>query len=134
SLTQEEADLWHFYQTIKGDTTDGYGGIPGVGDQVDGTPLWEWLQSPTFFYQDVKVMKSGPRKGMEVPFWTKREPEGESLWECIVSLANKQGMTEEELIVQAQVARICRVSDFDWESMCPVPWHPNEDVREPLAA
>lgn len=30
-ITQEEADYWHLYQTLTGDTTDGYAGCPGVG-------------------------------------------------------------------------------------------------------
>lgn len=143
TISKEEADMWHLYQTIKGDTTDGYGGIPGCGDKVDGTPLWEWLENPTYFYQDVKVMKSGPRKGEEVPYWTSCTPAEypeimrdapPSLWECIASLARKQGMTEEDLIVQAQVARICRDEDFDWAAMRPIPWHPVEAQRYILAA
>lgn len=142
TINEEEADLWHLYQTIKGDTTDGYGGIPGVGEQVDGTPLMEWLQAPTYFYQATKVMKSGPRKGQGVPYWTSMPgDEAEchferpiSHWDCIVSLAAKQGMTEEELIVQAQVARICRNEDFDWDTMRPIPWHPMPTQRFTLAA
>lgn len=143
TLSEEEASLWHFYQTIKGDTTDGYGGIPGCGEKVGDTPIMEWLQNPTFFYQDVKVMKSGPRKGQEVPYWTsctlEEYPEifrdmPPTLWECIASLARKQGMTEEDLLVQAQVARICRTTDFCWDTMRPIPWHPNASERYPLAA
>lgn len=129
----EDANRWHFYQTMKGDSTDGYGGIPGVGEQVDGTPLLEWLDNPTYFYQATKVMKSGPRKGQEVAYWTSCPADelpselGEcpTLWQCMVSLANKQGMTEEELIVQAQVARILRTEDFDWETKQPIPWTPH---------
>ena len=134
--SEADADRWHMYQTIKGDTTDGYGGIPGIGEQVDGVPLLEWLDNPTYFYQATKVMKSGPRKGEEVLYWTScaanevaqkvdpSAPDVAPLWECIVSLARKQGMTREELITQAQVARICRSSDFDWENMTPIPWQP----------
>jgi hypothetical protein len=131
--TVEDADRWHFYQTMKGDTTDGYGGIPGVGEQVDGVPLLEWLDNPTYFYQATKTMKSGPRKGQEVPYWTSMPVEDAechfeepmTLWKCMVSLANKQGMTEDELIVQAQVARILRKEDFDWETKRPIPWTPS---------
>lgn len=145
TISEEEADMWHLYQTIKGDTTDGYGGIPGCGEKVGDTPIMEWLQNPTYFYQDVKVMKSGPRKGQEVPYWTSC-PAGEigehfdtmqpevPLWDCIVSLAAKQGMTEEDLIVQAQVARICRNEDFDWTTMRPIPWHPMPTQRFTLMA
>lgn len=130
--TTEEADLWHLYQTCKGDATDGYGGIPGVGEQVDGTPLMDWLKSPSFFYQDVKVMKSGPRKGQEVPFWTSMPPEeaecrfehGLTVWDCVASLARRQGMSSEDLLAQARVARILRAEDFDWETKKPILWEP----------
>lgn len=117
------SDLHHFYQTLKGDTTDGYGGVPGVGGEFGGG-LMDWLKEPEYFYQATKVMKSGPRKGEEVLYWTSREPDNETLWDCMVSLAAKQGMTEEELLVQAQVARICRASDFDMETMKPILWRP----------
>jgi len=125
------ADLHHFYQTLKGDTTDGYGGVNGVGAEFGGG-LWEWLKEPQYFYQATKVMKSGPRKGEEVPYWTSKTQaewfqDGvatPTLWECMVSLAEKQGMTKEELIVQAQVARICRASDFDFETKKPILWQP----------
>ncbi|WYW04230.1 RNaseH [Pseudomonas phage vB_PpuP-Kallioja] len=125
------ADLHHFYQTLKGDTTDGYGGVPGVGEAF-GPGLWEWLQDPEFFYEDTKVMKSGKRKGEEVSFWTSCKPGDEewdlrqapTLWACMASLAAKQGMSEEDLIVQAQVARICRGSDFDLETKKPILWKP----------
>lgn len=127
------ADLHHMFQTLKGDTTDGYGGVPGVGESFEGG-LWEWLKAPLYYYQDVKVMKSGKRKGEEVPFWTSRTmeeanqiPEMEpavDLWDCIVSLAAKQGMAEEDLIVQAQVARILRASDWDFEKKEPILWTP----------
>lgn len=141
TISEEEADMWHLYQTIKGDTTDGYGGIPGCGEQVDGVPIMEWLQNPTFFYQATKVMKSGPRKGQEVLYWTSLPVEDAectferplTLWDCIVSLAEKQGMSEQELIVQAQVARICRTTDFDWQNKLPIPWTP-QGYRYPLAA
>jgi hypothetical protein len=132
-----DANRWHMYQAIKGDTTDGYGGIPGVGEQVEGVPLLEWLDNPTYFYQATKTMKSGPRKGEEVPYWTSKvvDPDdGLTKWDCIVSLAEKQGMTEAELLVQAQVARILRKEDFCWETMRPIPWLPKGRQRQVLPA
>ncbi|MDD1013858.1 hypothetical protein [Pseudomonas rubra] len=120
------ADLHHMFQTLKGDTTDGYGGCPGVGAEFDGG-LWEWLKNPKFYHQLMKVMKSGPRKGEEVPYWTSKaiDPDdGLSLWDCMVSLATKQGMSESELIQQAQVARILRWSDWDHETKQPILWSP----------
>ncbi|WP_087502349.1 hypothetical protein [Pseudomonas sp. SID14000] len=135
--TEADADRWHMYQTMKGDATDGYGGIPGVGEMVGTTPLLEWLDNPTFFFEVSRVMKSGPRKGEEVWSWSSMPAEeaecsfetGITLWDCIASLARKQGMAYEDLVAQAQVARICRSSDFNWETMKPIPWQP---VREPF--
>lgn len=31
TITEAEADYWHLYQTLTGDTTDGYSGCPSVG-------------------------------------------------------------------------------------------------------
>ncbi|PMX14139.1 MULTISPECIES: hypothetical protein [unclassified Pseudomonas] len=128
---ESTADLHHMFQTLKGDTTDGYGGCPGVGEAFGGG-LWEWLRDPEYFYQAIKVMKSGARKGEEVPYWTscKRGDEefdlhqGPDLWRCMVSLAAKQGMSEPELIQQAQVARILRWSDWNHETKQPILWTP----------
>lgn len=141
--TLADANLWHMYQTIKGDTTDGYGGIPGVGEKVGDMDLLEWLKDPCYFYQATKVMKSGPRKGEEVPYWTSCTPAEyvelfrdipPTKWECVASLARKQGMSEEDLIVQAQVARILRKDDFCWETKRPIPWMPKGRPREVLPA
>ena len=45
NITQEEADYNHLYQTLIGDTTDGYPGLRGVGDkkatELLKTPTWE---------------------------------------------------------------------------------------------
>lgn len=119
--SEQEADRYHMYQTLIGDVTDGYSGIPSVGPVV----AEEFLDSPKFFYQTSKVMKSGPNKGKEVEFWASREPtEEETLWDCMVSLAASKGMTEAELLQQAQVARILRWSDWDHENKSPILWNP----------
>ncbi|MDF2397069.1 hypothetical protein GWQ44_16100 [Pseudomonas sp. 3MA1] len=127
-ISEAEADDWHMYQTLMGDTTDGYNGIPGMGPESARA----FLDDPQFFYPATKVMKSGPRKGKEVEYWASQsatEAEDQSgtrptLWECMVSLAKSKGMTEDELLVQAQVARILRASDWDFESQRPILWTP----------
>jgi DNA polymerase-1 len=44
-ISEEQADYFHLYQTLVGDTTDGYGGLRGVGDKRATTlleePTWE---------------------------------------------------------------------------------------------
>lgn len=34
TITEEEAQWWHFYQTLMGDATDGYAGCPGIGPKT----------------------------------------------------------------------------------------------------
>jgi DNA polymerase-1 len=45
-ISEEEADYWHLYQTLIGDTTDGYPGCPGIGPKkaeklLQDSPTWE---------------------------------------------------------------------------------------------
>lgn len=125
NISEEEADYWHMYQTLIGDTTDGYGGIRGVGETV----AVDFLANPYKFEKVEKVFKSGPRKGQSVWEWKKVDmEEGDTLWGCMVSLAAKNDMTEAELLVQAQVARICRSSDFDFKKKEVILWEPNRDL------
>jgi DNA polymerase-1 len=116
------ADRFHMLQAMMGDVTDGYSGIPGIGKET----ALAFLENPEYFFEATKVMKSGPRKGQEVPYWTSSStgPEAQDLWTCMVSLANKQGITEADLLVQAQVARILRDSDFDHDAKKPILWQP----------
>jgi DNA polymerase-1 len=58
SITEQEADYWHLYQTLIGDTIDGYKGCPGVGDVgaraiLDKDPTWE------------AVVKAYAKKGLD---------------------------------------------------------------------
>lgn len=120
----EDADKYHMRQTLMGDTTDGYGGVPGVGEAFEGD-LMAWLDAPKFYEAHTKIMSRGPRKGQEVIEWKGREPEeGETLWDCMVSLAASKGMSEEDLLVQARVARILRAGEWDDEAAEPVLWTP----------
>jgi len=120
-LTQdmETADYWHMFQTIKGDITDGYGGIPGWGDTAA-----DFLADPFFTEPEVSILKSGKNKGQEVTKWVKRDREDRDLWECMVSIAAKAGMSESELIKQAQMARILRHTDYCLETKEITLWMP----------
>lgn len=122
-ISHEDADNWHMLQTIMGDITDGYSGIKGMGKDT----ALAFLEEPYKFIQEEKTFKSGARKGQTVLEW-KKHPKGEedTLWDCMVTLAAKAGMTEDELLVQAQVARILRVSDYDFKLKEPILWTPNQ--------
>ena len=111
--SQQEADLWHLYQGMKGDITDGFGGIKGVGETVNGTCIHEWLLNPTLWVQYEHEFKSGPRKGTKEMRWRSEDPRehGASLWDCIVAVGAKAEMTEDEVLVGFQMARLLRHGD-----------------------
>lgn len=122
-LTQDlkSADYWHMYQTIKGDITDGYAGIPGCGEKF----VEEFLENPVVFFEETSVLKSGKNKGQEVTKWKSRElAEGETLWDAIVSVGAKAGVDEEYIIKQAQMARILRDTDYNIETGEITLWKP----------
>ena len=124
TISEEEAAYWHMYQTLIGDTTDGYGGVKGFGE----TGAVDFLANPYKFEQVEKTFKSGARKGQTVLEWKKVDKEEtDTLWDCMVSLAEKHGMTEDELLVQARVARICHASDFDFNKKEVILWEPNRN-------
>ncbi|BEH89604.1 hypothetical protein [Klebsiella phage phiKp_31] len=108
--TKETADWWHLFQTIKGDMTDGYSGIPGWGDTAEG-----FLNGPFIVEPVESVLKSGKNKGQTVTKWVKRAPDAtETLWDCIKSIGAKAGMTEQEIIKQGQMARILRFEEYNY--------------------
>ena len=48
-----------------------------------------------------------------------------TMWEAIVQAYEKAGLTEEDALVQARVARILRASDYDFEKQQPILWSPS---------
>jgi DNA polymerase-1 len=91
-VSEQEADYWHLYQTLTGDTTDGYAGCPGVGPKKAEAILHGWTV--------------------------------EALWPEVVKAYEKAGLCEEEALVQAQVARILRATDYDFKKKEPILWTP----------
>lgn len=90
-IDHETARYNHMYQTIIGDSTDGYPGIPGVG-----------------------------------PVGAKRVLDESTSWSTILKLAEKHGLTEEELLVQARLAKILTDSYWNRETLEVTLWEPTE--------
>lgn len=91
-VTLEEADTFHLYQTIIGDTTDGYKGCPGAGPKAANALLEEYTDSA-------------------------------SRWKAIVRLYESKGLTEEDALVQARVASICRFTNYDFTKKEVILWN-----------
>ena len=121
-ISPESADRFHLYQTLVGDTTDGYAGCPGSGP-MDAADL---LDNPYVWMSYQHTFKSGPRKGLTETRWDKRPclDDGYTLWDAVVARFEKAGLTEADALVQARVARILRASDFDFNTKKVILWTP----------
>ena len=78
NISRKEADRFHLYQTLCGDSTDGYSGCPTIGHTRASRILAE---DPT--------------------------------WEAVLKAYKSQGLTESDALVQARLARILRVENYN---------------------
>jgi DNA polymerase-1 len=92
---ESAADYNHLLQTLVGDKTDGYAGLPGVGP-VKAAKILEYTDAfdPAL------------------------------AWAAVVAAYEKAGLTAADALVQARVARICRHSDYDYKNQKAIPWNP----------
>jgi len=103
-INPHQADRWHMIQTLTGDSTDGYSGCPGVG------PVGA-----------EKIIQKAIDEGSP---WANEDQLREIYWKHVVAAFNKAGLSEEEALVQARVARICRASDYDFDNKKVILWEP----------
>jgi DNA polymerase-1 len=113
-ISVEDADWFHLWQTIVGDVTDGYPGLPGAG------PIAAQELLTGLGWEDYEhVLKGGPRKGQPETRWRRVEM---PVWAAIVSAYCKAGLTEADAIKQARLARILRYEE--WDGRTPRLWSP----------
>jgi 5'-3' exonuclease len=117
-VSEAEADRFHLYQTLIGDTTDNYTGCPSVGPETAKEFLLNGIRYTPYEHE----FKRGPRKGQTETRFNK-EP-ADSAWESVVSIYEKQGLTEEAALVQARVARILRAGEYDFKTQKVKLWNP----------
>lgn len=86
-ISKEEADWWFMYQTLIGDKVDGYDGCKGVGDKTAR-----------------KILGNVGEKSLE------------EMWELVKKSYEKCGFTEEDALLNARMARILRVTDYDFKN------------------
>ena len=91
TITPEQGAKWHLTQTMAGDQTDGYGGIPGIG---------------------VKRAESLFK-------------ENGCSWKTVVTAFEDKGLTEEDALVNARLARILTADDYDFTKKRPKLWTPS---------
>lgn len=99
-VTEAQGDYYWLTQTLTGDTTDGYKGIPGCGPA-----------------KALKIL-GPPSSALAAHYWPK-----------VVAAYRQAGLTEEDALVQARVARILRRADYDTPNKEILLWHPTMTTR-----
>lgn len=92
TIEKIEGDKWHYIQTLAGDQTDGYAGVPGYGVKTAAKYL---------------------------------EAEGYT-WEMIVKAFESKGMTEDDALLNARLAKILQAENYDFTKHEPIPWTPSD--------
>jgi DNA polymerase-1 len=94
TISVDDADRFHLWQTITGDTTDGYAGAKGVGKD-------------SVYSEDVLAAETLTEA-----------------WEVVWDAYSSKGLTEEDAIIQARCARILRHEDYNYKDKEPILWEP----------
>mgnify|MGYP001218315957 FL=1 len=95
TITSNAGRAWHLIQTLAGDQTDGYGGVPGIGV-----------------------------KRAEALF----NKEGYS-WKTVVKAFNDKDLSEETALLNARLAKILTIDDYDTEQKQVNLWTPSPDYE-----
>jgi DNA polymerase-1 len=95
TITKEEGDRWHLIQTMAGDQTDGYAGVPTIGVKRADAILTE--------------------RG--------------ATWKTVLETFLEKGLTEEDALKNARLAKILQVENYDFTNQEPRLWSPSSDSR-----
>lgn len=102
SVSLGQADCFHLFQTLTGDSSDGYKGCPGIGpvkaEKILGA-LWGKADDGPFFPVDL-------------------------VWPHVVKAYKDAGLNEATALQNARVARICRHTDYDFKKKEVILWEP----------
>ena len=101
NTTNREAQYFHLYQTLIGDAVDGYCGCPSIGSKTAEKILDGMLDCKDYKFLD----------------W----------WHVVVNTYEKKGLTEEDALLQARVARICRTTEYDFKRKEVIFWEPKHE-------
>lgn len=91
TITPEEGRRWHLIQTMAGDQTDGYAGIPGIGIKKAADLL---------------------------------DKHGET-WKTVVDAFAEKDLDESAALLNARLAKILQVEDYDFTNQTVRPWTPS---------
>jgi DNA polymerase-1 len=93
-ISENQAAYFHMTQTLTGDVTDGYKGLPGCGPKKAEAILAGDFNSP------------------------------DELWPLVRAAYEKAGLTEDDAIIQARMAKILDAAHYDFKKQEPILWNP----------
>lgn len=94
TVTEDEADYHHLFQTLTGDAVDGFKGCPGMGPVGAQKLLGEAMATE------------------------------DGMWPYVVKAFEKKQLTEEDALRNARLARILRWDDWNKQKKEPILWTP----------
>jgi DNA polymerase-1 len=97
-----EADRWHMMQTLMGDPTDGYPGAPGIGPTKAEAAL-EGLETHAEMWPAVLRVYESRMPALAM---------------------THASLVHEAALVQARIARICRYTDYNFQTKEVILWQP----------
>ena len=95
TITPEGGYQWHLIQTLAGDQTDGYAGVPGIGIK----------RAVTLFEKDGYT------------------------WDTVVKTFAEKDLSEDVALMNARLAKILQVEDYDFTNQEPRLWSPSSCTR-----
>lgn len=104
TVSEHEADLYFFQQTLSGDATDGYPGCPSYGEKTA-----------------LKLLDKAVAEGTP---WADQKQLSAIIWKHVKEAFAKQELTEDYALTQARCARILRSSDWDEDKKLVKLWSP----------
>lgn len=117
-VSPEEANFNFLMQTLTGDITDGYPGCPGMGPVTAATALKGLVGYEPYEH----TIERGKRKGEIETRW--KEINVPTMWDAVIHQYVRAGLTAEDALLQARLARILHNSDYDHEKKEPILWKP----------
>lgn len=113
-----EAHRNHMLQTLMGDPTDGYKGVPGIGPKKAGALLQRAYS--------VDLSRSGSVEDMVADYMEERV----ALWETVLAAYKATGMTAKDALLAARLSYILRnPGDYNWKTKKVKLWKPPGAVR-----
>jgi DNA polymerase-1 len=94
-ISESDGAKWHLIQSMAGDQTDGYSGVPGIGVK----------RAESLFKE----------KGYN--------------WKTVVETFEEKGLSEDEALINARLAKILTKDDYDFKEKRPILWSPSSDYK-----